>query len=207
MPSKLAYYSTIALTAFVAFSVLAALVRLVPLGVMYSGAFLANVAGFIALALIAASGVMMLFRRTLLRRSRDPELLKAVHVWVAAAGGAFLIVHVVFFLLFPVTLPVLFGYAATYAAFVVWLSGLFFLEGVRGSLFYHGLLSLVGISLMVVHVFGAGGDIPLAFSGAALVLMASAVLGAAVWQFVKLSRDGTPRRPPGATPGRSGEAR
>ena len=174
---------------------------------MYSGAFLANAAGFVALVLIGASGVMMVFRRTLLRTYRDPELLKAVHIWVAAGGGAFLLVHVVFFLFFPITLPVLLGYVATYASFVIWVSGLFFLEGVRGSLFYHGLISLVGVSLMVVHTFGAGREIPLAVSGAALVLMASVVLGAAVMQFVKLSRDGTPRGPPGAAPGRGAKAR
>jgi hypothetical protein len=196
VPSKLAYYSTVILTGFVVVSVLSSFIDPFPFAFLYSGALVANVAGFLALVLIAASGVMMLFRRSLLRRFRTPDLLREVHVVVAASGGAFLIFHVVFFLLFPLSLPVLIGYIATYAAFVVWVTGLLFLEGLRGSLFYHGLLSLIGVSLMMVHVFSAGRDIPLTISGLVLILVASAVLGSAVRQFARLSRDGASRNAP-----------
>jgi hypothetical protein len=188
MPSKLALYSTLTLTAFVMLSVLVAFFNPVPYGMLYQGTLLANVAGFLAFFLIAASGGMMIFRRSLLRRFRNPDLLRGIHVWVAAAAGVFLIIHVVFFLLFPVTLPVLFGYVATYAAFVIWVSGLLFMEGLRSSLFYHGILSLIGASLILGHVFG-----PVAISGIALVLTAAVVLGTAVWQFVRLSKSGTPQ--------------
>jgi hypothetical protein len=160
---------------------------------LYQGTLLANVSGFVAFFLIAASGGMMIFRRSLLRRFRNPDLLRAIHVWVAAAAGVFLIIHVVFFLLFPVTLPVLFGYIATYAAFVIWLLGLLFIEGLRSSLFYHGILSLIGASLILVHVFGAGRSVPVTISGIALVLTAAVVLGSAVWQFARLSKDGPSR--------------
>ena len=194
MPSRLAYYSTLVLTAFVIVSVLVAFVNPLPFRMLFSGTLLANVAGFIALILIAATGVMMLFRRSLLRRFRDPDRLKAVHVWVAALGGAFLIVHVVFLLAFPVSLPVLYGYIATYFAFVIWVTGLLFMEGLRNSLFYHALLSLIGVSLIVLHVFTAGRDVPIAISGVILVVIAAVVLGSAAVQFVRLSRSGVPRK-------------
>ncbi|MDA4114111.1 MAG: hypothetical protein OK474_08705 [Thaumarchaeota archaeon] len=195
MSSHLAYYSTLMLAAFVLVSILITFFNPLPFRLLFSGALLANVAGFVALLLIAATGVMMLFRRSLLRRFRDPDLLKEIHVWVAALGGAFLIIHVVFLLFFPVTLPVLYGYVATYFAFVIWVTGLLFMEGLRSSLFYHALLSLVGVSLIVLHVFTAGRDVPITVSGIILVLIASVVLGSALRQLARLSRDGAQRRP------------
>jgi hypothetical protein len=195
VPSHLAYYSTLILTGFVLLSILIAFINPLPLRLLFTGALLANVAGFVALFLIAASGVMMLFRRSLLRRFRNPDLLKEIHVGVAALGGAFLITHVVFFLLFPVSLPVLYGYVATYFAFVMWVTGILFMEGLRSSLFYHALLSLIGISLIILHVFTAGREVPITISGVVLVLIASVVLGSAVRQFARLSRDGAPRKP------------
>ena len=195
MPNRLAYYSTLILTAFVLVSILVAFVDPLPFRLMFSGALLANVAGFIALILIAATGVMMLFRRGLLRRFRDPDRLRAVHIGVAALGGAFLIVHVAFLLFFPVSLPVLYGYIATYFAFVIWVTGLLFMEGLRISLFYHALLSLIGVSLIVLHVFTAGRDVPITISGIILIVIASVVLGSAAVQFARLSRQGVHRKP------------
>jgi hypothetical protein len=175
------------LTALVSVTVALGLAQLAPLTFLYSYAYFANISGYIALVLIAATGVIMLFRRTLLRYLKDAELLRNIHVTIAGLGGAFLVVHVVFFLLFPLSLPVLFGYAATYAALAIWITGALFLEGMRGSLFYHGLLSLIGISLMVVHVFSAGRGLPDVVSGAVLVLIASSVLVIAVYRFADLS--------------------
>ena len=101
---------------------------------------------------------------------------------------------VVFLLAFPVSLPVLYGYIATYFAFVIWVTGLLFMEGLRNSLFYHALLSLIGVSLIVLHVFTAGRDVPIAISGVILVVIAAVVLGSAAVQFVRLSRSGGPRK-------------
>ncbi len=172
-------------------SVLLAFANPLPVDVLYRGAFLANLAGFLAFFLIGAAGVMMIFRRSLLRRFRNPDLLRGIHVWIAASGGGFLLAHAAFFLLFPVSLPVLLGYLATYAAFVVWVTGLLFMEGLGSSLFYHGLLSLIGASLILVHVIGAGRGIPVTISGIVLILAASAVLAGAAWQFARLPKTGT----------------
>jgi hypothetical protein len=177
----------VGLTLLVSATVALGLAQLTPLTFLYTYAYFANISGYVALVLIAATGVIMVFRRALLRYLKDPELLRSIHVAIAGLGGAFLVVHVVFFLLFPLSLPVLFGYAATYAAFAVWVTGALFLEGIRGSLYYHGLLSLIGISLMVVHVFSAGRSLPDAVSGAVLVVVACSVLAVAAKRFADLS--------------------
>jgi hypothetical protein len=105
-------------------------------------------------------------------------------------GGAFLVVHAAFFLAFPVSVAVLYGYVATYVAFFVWVTGLLFIEGFRSSVYYHGLLSLLGVSLMVLHVFDAGrGTVPLFDSGVLLILVASCVIVGAVVQIVRLPKD------------------
>jgi hypothetical protein len=187
LKNRLPYYYMLALTALVSVTVALGLAQLAPLTFLYSYTYFANIAGYLALVLIAVTGVIMLFRRPLLGYLKDPDLLRTIHVAVAGLGGAFLVVHVVFFLLFPVNLPVLFGYIATYAALAIWVTGALFLEGLRGSLFYHGLLSLVGISLMVVHVFSAGRGLPDVVSGVVLVLIASSVLAVAVKRFADLS--------------------
>ena len=70
----------------------------------------------------------------------------------------------VLFLAFPLSLPVLLGYAATGAALFVWITGGIYFQGARNSMFYHGLLSIGAIFLMIVHTFGAGRNIPVELS-------------------------------------------
>lgn len=184
MKSNLPYVSVLVLTFLVGLTVALGLAQLVPVTFLYPYGYYANLAGYIALVLIAATGVVMLFRKPLLAYIKDPGLLRSIHVGVAGLGGGFLVFHVVYFLLFPLSLPVLFGYLATYSALAVWVSGAFFFEGVSNSLFYHGLLSLIGVSLMVVHVIGAGRAVPDLFSGTVLVLVAASVLAIGIKRFV-----------------------
>jgi len=129
---------------------------------------LADLFGFLALALIAATGVLMLFKTGLTSRMGTPERLWRVHIVIAGAGGLFLGLHVALFLAFPLSLAVLLGYAATGAALFVWITGGIYFQGVRNSTFYHGLLSIGAIFLMVVHTFGAGRNLPVEFSGLSL---------------------------------------
>ncbi|HVC27131.1 MAG TPA: hypothetical protein VND40_03130 [Nitrososphaerales archaeon] len=146
---------------------------------------LADLFGFLALALIAATGVLMLFKKSLTAWMGSPERLWRLHVVVAGAGGFFLGLHVVLFLAFPLSLPVLLGYAATGAALFVWITGGIYFQGARNSLFSHGLLSVGAIFLMIVHTFGAGRNIPMEFSGLSLALIAVLVLAGVTWQVVK----------------------
>lgn len=186
MPAKLAFYSLLILTGFVLISLLVAFLNPFPLRFFYQGVLLANISGFVALFLVAGTGILMIFKKPLLRMTRSPDALKELHVMLAALGGLFIIIHVSFLFLFPITLPVLFGYLGVYLAFVVWVTGATFLEGFRSSLFYHSLLSLIAVSLIVLHVFSAGRTVPLFVSGLILIIIAGVVLFGALKQMAEL---------------------
>jgi hypothetical protein len=186
---KIGRFSTVTLVLVSAFSLgvlLLLMLRSLP-GLFVIGS-LADLFGFLALALISATGVLMLFKKRLTAWMGSPERLWRLHVLIAGAGGFFLGLHVVLFLAFPLSLPVLFGYAATGAALFVWITGGIYFQGARNSMFYHGLLSIGAIFLMVVHTFGAGRNIPIELSGLSLALIAVAVLAGVTWQLVKAWR-------------------
>ena len=165
------------------------LLRLSPRPYLFFGAgSLADLFGFLALALIAATGVLMLFKGRLTVWMGSPERLWRLHIVIAGAGGLFLGLHVVLFLAFPLSLPVLLGYGATGAALFVWITGGIYFQGVRNSMFFHGLLSIGAIFLMVVHTFGAGRNIPVELSGLSLALTAVVVLAGVSWKLVKVWR-------------------
>lgn len=149
---------------------------------------LGDLFGFLALALIAATGVLMLFKGRLTGWMGSPERLWRLHVVIAGAGGLFLGLHVVIFLAFPLSLPVLLGYAATGAALFVWITGGIYFQGVRNSMFAHGLLSIGAIFLIIVHTIGAGRNIPVELSGISLALTAVALLAGVTWRLVKAWR-------------------
>ena len=104
-------------------------------------------------------------------------------------------IHVVIFLAFPLSLPVFLGYVATGAALFVWITGGIYFQGVRNSMFYHGLFSIGAIFLMVLHTFGAGRNIPVELSGISLALTAVVVLVGVGWSLAKSWRAETPKSP------------
>ena len=184
---KIGRFSTVTLVLVSAFSL--GVLLLLMLGSLPPRIFgigsLADLFGFLALALISATGVLMLFKKKLTAWMGSPEMLWRLHIVIAGAGGFFLGLHVVLFLAFPLSLPVLLGYAATGAALFVWITGGIYFQGARNSMFYHGLLSIGAIFLMIVHTFGAGRNIPVELSGLSLALIAAAVLAGVTWQLVK----------------------
>jgi intracellular septation protein A len=129
-----------------------------------SGLLLGDIFGLLALALISATAVLMLLRKMILKRFRNLELLRRLHIAVAGLGGLFLILHVAYFITWPVTVEILLGYVSASLALVVWLTGTAFLERFRDSLYFHGTLSLSAISLMVIHSAAAGLNVPFAFA-------------------------------------------
>ena len=155
---------------------------------LFGIASLADLFGFLALALIAATGVLMLFKGRLTVWMGSPERLWRLHIVIAGAGGLFLGLHVVLFLAFPLSLPVLLGYTATGAALFVWITGGIYFQGVRNSMFLHGLISIGAVFLMVVHTFGAGRNIPVELSGISLALTAVALLAGVTWRLAKAWR-------------------
>jgi hypothetical protein len=103
---------------------------------------------------------MMFFKNRLTAMMGSPEKLWRSHIMIAGAGGLFLGLHVVLFLAFPLTLPVLLGYGATGAALFVWITGAVYFQGLRNSMFYHGVLSIVGISSSCCILSVLGGTSP-----------------------------------------------
>jgi hypothetical protein len=186
---KIGRLSTVTLVLVTVFSLGVLLLLLIsPRPSAFGIGSLADLFGFLALAFIAATGVLMLFKRPLTLWMGSPERLWRLHIAIAGAGGLFLGLHVVLFLAFPLSLPVLLGYAATGAALFVWITGAVYFQGVRNSMFYHGLLSIGGIFLMVVHTFGAGRNIPLELSGASLAAVGLVVLAVVTWRLARAWR-------------------
>jgi hypothetical protein len=146
------------------------------LSVNGSGLLLGDVFGLVALALMGATAVLMLIRRRILKRFKNLELIRRTHIAIAALAGLFLVLHVAYFITWPVSLEIMLGYASAAIALVVWVTGTAFLERFRDSLYFHGTLSLSAISLMVIHSAAAGLNIPFA--------LAEAVLAGATWTAV-----------------------
>ncbi len=187
---KIGRFSNLTLVLVSCFSLgILLMLELVPRPYFFGLGSLADLFGFIALGLIVATGALMLFKRPLTAWMGSPERLWRLHVVVAGVGGAFLGLHVVLFLSFPLSLPVLLGYAATGAALFVWITGAIYFQGVRNSMFYHGLLTIGGIFLMVVHTFGAGRNIPVELSGISLAATAIVVLAVVSWRLAKAWKD------------------
>lgn len=130
---------------------------------------LGDVFGLVALALIGATAVLMLLRRRILKRFKNLEAVRRAHVGIAALAGLFLVLHVAYFITYPVNLEILLGYLSAALALVVWVTGTAFLERFRDSLYFHGTLSLSGISLMVIHSAAAGINVPIALAEVVLV--------------------------------------
>jgi len=190
---KVGRFSTVALVLVCLFALGALFLPQPGGGSMFGVGSLADLFGFLALAFIAATGVLMLFKGRLSAWMGSPERLWRLHIIIAAAGGVFLGLHVVLFLAFPVSLPVFFGYIATGAALLVWITGGVYFQGVRNSMFYHGLLSTGAIFLMVLHTFGSGRNIPVEVSGASLALAALLMLVGVGWRLSRSWKAEGPR--------------
>lgn len=97
-------------------------------------------------------------------------MLRRVHIYAATLGGLFLVLHVAYFISYPITSGIALGYVSAAMALVVWITGTAFLERFRDSLFYPSSLSLATIALMVIHSASEGINIPLLFAYAVLIL-------------------------------------
>jgi hypothetical protein len=138
------------------------------------GLGIANLAGFLALFFIIVTAVMMFIKARLFNRYHSHQgLIRNTHIVVAALGGAFLLLHADYFIKAPILNTGIFlGYLGTAVALVVWFTGFSFLERLRYSLLYHGSLSLLAISLMVIHTLDLGFNISIGVTEVILALIA-----------------------------------
>jgi len=137
--------------------------------------------GFAALFLIALAAALMLLRSKLLKMTKNIALIRASHVVISTLAGLFLALHISSLFLPPVSIGVILGYGAVVASVIAWLTGTAFLEKVKDSLFFHGVLSSVLIPLSLMHAATTSTNMPAYFfqlmlAGTAAVVFANASL-------------------------------
>ncbi len=128
------------------------------------GISVGDATGFLALILIGVSSLFMLVRSKLLKVTKNLAAIRVTHIAISVLAGVFLLVHIALLFTPPVSVSIDIGYVAVVAAMVVWLSGTAFLERLRDSLFFHGVLSSVLIGLIMVHAATSNVNIPFIFS-------------------------------------------
>ncbi len=141
--------------------------------------------GFAALFLIALAAALMLLRSKLLKLTKNIALIRASHVVISTLAGLFLALHISSLFLPPISVGIILGYGAVAASVVAWLTGTAFLEKVKDSLFFHGVLSSVLIPLSMMHAATTSTNIPAYWSqvllgGTAAVVFANA--GLHIWR-------------------------
>ena len=149
--------------------------------------------GFLALFFIALTAALMLLRSKLLKLTKNIGAVRSIHVAVSILAGFFLILHISTQFLLPINTGLVFGYGAIFFSVAVWLTGTAFLEKVKDSLFFHGVLSGILIPLSMMHVATTGANIPVYWSqvilgGTAVVIFANAAL------HIKRAMSSVPRR-------------
>ncbi len=137
--------------------------------------------GFAALFLIALAAALMLLRSKLLKMTKNIALIRSTHLVISTLAGLFLALHISSLFLPPISTGVILGYGAVAASVIAWLTGAAFLEKVKDSLFFHGVLSSVLIPLSMMHAATTSTNMPaylyqVLLGGTAAVVFANATL-------------------------------
>jgi len=152
---------------------------------------LGDIYGFAALFLIALAAVLMLLRSRLLKLT-GITTVRVTHLLVSALAGLFLTLHISTQFVPPVSTGIVLGYGAVLASVAAWLTGTAFLEKMKDSLFFHGVLSSVLIPLAMMHAATSGTNFPLYWSQLLLAATASVVLANAAFH-VRRALSSVPR--------------
>jgi hypothetical protein len=120
--------------------------------------------GIVALGLLSLTGAFMALRKLLLKKTKNLDLLRRVHIVVAALAGLFLVLHIAFFINFPLNDGIILGYVSTAVAVFVWLTGTAFLERFRDSLFFHGTMTSAAVAIILLHAAVSGINLPTTFT-------------------------------------------
>ncbi|MDA4128271.1 MAG: hypothetical protein OK422_02215 [Thaumarchaeota archaeon] len=121
--------------------------------------------GVLALVFVAITALIMAARRMVLKRVRNLNLLRRVHILASTLAGLFLILHIAYFIGYPFDNGIVLGYISTALALLVWLTGTAFLERFRDSLFFHSTMTLGVVSLVLLHSAVSGVNLPFLLSG------------------------------------------
>ena len=103
------------------------------------------------------------------------KLLRRGHTIIALLGGLFVVIHIAYFITFPINDAILLGYVAIATALFLGLTGTTYLQRFREARFYHGSMTLPAIALISVHAVGSGFNLPVWIATVALGVTASVV--------------------------------
>jgi hypothetical protein len=134
-----------------------------------------DIFGFLAVIFTGLSAFLMVARSKILKITRNLQGIRLFHIAISFLAGLFMLLHISFYLNYPMNTGIILGYATVGTAIIVWLTGSAFLEKVKDSLLFHGSLSIVLISLALIHAASSAANFPDFFSEA-MVLAAVGVL-------------------------------
>jgi hypothetical protein len=147
---------------------------------------LADLSGFAAVVLAGVSSAFMVLRGRVLKITKNLHLIRSLHIAVSALAGIFIVIHVSFYVTWPITYGIALGFATFAMAIVVWLTGTAFLEKIRDSLIFHSSLSIVFLALALIHATSSGVNIPQDLSELILLSSVGVLIVNAVYQLMKL---------------------
>jgi len=154
---------------------------------------LADLCGFAGVVLAGISSALMVFRGPIVKRTKNLAGIRKLHIAVSALAGIFIVIHVSFYITWPINFGIELGYASFAMAIVVWITGTAFLERVRDSLLFHSSFSIVFIGLVLIHAASSGVNIPQDLSILILISALGVLIVNALYQISKM-------KPPGARP-------
>jgi len=123
-----------------------------------------DIFGYLGLFFVILTSMLMFGRRVFLRYAKNLNTLRTIHILVATLAGFFIILHVAYFVTYPITNAVLLGYVSVALAGVVWIAGTAYLEKFREPFYYHGSFSFAAVSMMLIHTVSSGANVPIIIS-------------------------------------------
>jgi len=151
----------------------------------------ADLSGFAAIVLAGISSAFMVLRGRILKITKNLNAIRSTHIAVSALAGVFIVIHVSFYITWPINFGILLGYATFAMAIVVWLTGTAFLERIRDSLLFHSSFSIVFLGLALIHATSSGVNIPQDLSVLILIASVGVLVVNAVYQLSKMGHSPT----------------
>ena len=127
-------------------------------------ATIGDIFGFAAVIFTGISAFLMVARSKILKITKNLHAIRVVHISISFLAGLFMLLHASYYISYPLNTGIVLGYATIGVSLVVWLTGSAFLERVKDSLLFHGSLSIVLISLALIHAASSSLNFPAIFS-------------------------------------------
>jgi len=96
------------------------------------------------------------------------------------------VIHIAYFITYPINDAILLGYVAIAGALFFGLTGMSYLQRLREARFYHGSMTLPAVALITVHAVGSGFNLPVWIATVALGVTAGVVFATAARHLRKM---------------------